>query len=142
VYIEQHKNYLKDESIFKRHLATAQNVETYDLPKSYFKGRSVLDAGCGNTGYFEVAMYNLGAKSVTCLDIGEEWKEEIEKVLHKNKIPRGFCVFQSGSTTDIPFPDETFDFVVSYGVLMHLETIELASTGISELARVARKPVA
>jgi SAM-dependent methyltransferase len=140
IYLEQHKNYFKDDSIFKRHLSAAQNVETYDLPQSYFQGKSVLDAGCGNTGYFEVAMYNLGAKHVTCLDIGEEWKEEIDKVLFKNKIPSGFCKYQSGSTIDIPFADETFDFVVSYGVIMHLETTEMAGKAISELTRVTKMP--
>ena len=140
VYLEQHKNYLKDDRIFQRHLAAAQNPKTYDLPKSYFKGKSILDAGCGNTGYFEVAMYNLGAKRVTCLDIGEEWKEDLEKILYRHKIPNGFCKYHSGSTIDIPFSDETFDFVVSYGVIMHLETIEMAAKAIKELSRVTKNP--
>jgi ubiquinone/menaquinone biosynthesis C-methylase UbiE len=140
IYVEQHKNFLSDDSIFQRHLAAAQNTDTYDLPREFFKGKTILDAGCGNSGYFEVAMYNLGAKNVTCLDIGEEWKAEMDKVLFKHKIPAGFCRYQSGSTTEIPFQDGTFDFAVSYGVLMHLETVEMASTAVSELSRVTRRP--
>jgi ubiquinone/menaquinone biosynthesis C-methylase UbiE len=140
VYIEQHKNFLRDETIFNRHLAVAENPNTYDLPKSFFSGKKVLDAGCGNSGYFEVAMYKLGVDSVTCMDIGNEWQEQMEIVLYKNQIPKGFCKFESGSTILMPFEDESFDFVVSYGVLMHLETVEMASSAISELARVARKP--
>jgi predicted RNA methylase len=51
----------------------------------------MLDAGCGNSGYFQLAMFNLGAKNVTCLDIGEEWKQELSKILHQKKIPDGLC---------------------------------------------------
>lgn len=140
IYVEQHKNYLKDESIFKRHLAAAQNLATYDLPLSYFAGKTVLDAGCGNTGYFQVAMFNLGVKSVTCLDIGEDWKAELDKILHRHNIPSGFCEYVSGSTLDLPFESNCFDFVASNGVIMHLETIEMASVALKELSRVTKRP--
>jgi ubiquinone/menaquinone biosynthesis C-methylase UbiE len=83
-------------------------------------------------------MYNLGVKHVTCLDIGDEWKGELSKILSKYKIPTGFCDFVSGTTTELPFSDETFDFVASNGVLMHLETVDMASVAIKELSRVAR----
>ena len=139
IYVEQHKNYYNDSTIFNRHLAAAQDLATYDLPENFFKGKSVLDAGCGNSGYFQLAMFNLGAKKVTCLDIGEEWKLELSKILLQKKIPDGFCDFISGSTTRMPFKDESFDFVASNGVLMHLETIEMADEAIAELSRVAKK---
>jgi SAM-dependent methyltransferase len=98
-----------------------------------------LDAGCGNTGYFQVAMYNLGALSVTCLDIGDEWKPELEKVIREYKVHEGFCDLISGSTVSLPFDSESFDFVASNGVIMHLETVEMASEALSELARVTKK---
>ncbi len=139
IYIEQHKNYLKDSSIFKRHLESAQDLDTYDMPAEFFKGKSVLDAGCGNSGYFQVAMYNLGVKHVTCLDIGEDWKPELAKILNQHNIPVDFCNYVSGSTTDLPFANESFDFVASNGVLMHLETVEMAELAINELSRVTRK---
>ena len=139
IYIEQHKNYLKDSAIFKRHLESAQDLDTYDLPAEFFKGKTVLDAGCGNSGYFQVAMYNLGVNHVTCLDIGEDWKPELAKILNQHNIPIDFCDYVSGSTTDLPFDNEAFDFVASNGVIMHLETVEMAELAINELSRVARR---
>lgn len=138
IYIEQHKNYLKDSSIFKRHLESAQHLDTYDVPAEFFKGKTILDAGCGNSGYFQVAMYNLGAKHVTCLDIGEDWKPELAKILSQHNIPLDFCDYVSGSTIDLPFANENFDFVASNGVIMHLETVEMAELAVNELSRVAR----
>jgi SAM-dependent methyltransferase len=138
VYLEQHKNFLKDETIFNRHLAAAQDLLTYDLPASFFEGKSVLDAGCGNTGYFQVAMFNLGVRHVTCLDIGDQWQQELVKALQHRNIPKEFYDFASGSTLDLPFANESFDFVASNGVLMHLETVEMASQAITELTRVTK----
>jgi len=138
IYVEQHKNFLKDETIFNRHLAAAQDLLTYDLPADFFVGKRILDAGCGNTGYFQVAMFNLGAKHVTCLDIGDEWQQELRKALQQRHIPDEFYDCASGSTLDMPFSNESFDFVASNGVLMHLETVEMASHAITELARVTK----
>jgi ubiquinone/menaquinone biosynthesis C-methylase UbiE len=39
----------------------------------------------------------------------------------------------------MPFKDESFVFVASNGVLMHLETIEMADEAIAELTRVTKK---
>jgi len=139
IYIEQHKNYRRDKSIFQRHLNSAVDLATYDVDSDYFLGKHILDAGCGNTGYFQVAMFRLGARHVTCLDIGDDWKYEMEKVLMDNEIPKEFCDFVDGSTTDLPFPEGSFDFVASNGVIMHLETVEMAKLAISELSRVVRR---
>ncbi len=136
VYIEQHKNFGKDASIFERHLKMAQQLETYDLPAEFFKNATIIDAGCGNTGYFEVAMFNLGAKHVVCLDIGDEWMSELRAVLQAREIPDSFYTLVEGSAIDLPFPDGSFDFACSYGVIMHLESPERARRAIAELARV------
>jgi len=44
IYVEQHKSYYNDSTIFNRHLAAAQDLATYDLPENFFKGKSVLVA--------------------------------------------------------------------------------------------------
>ena len=138
IYTAQHKNYSIDPSIFERHLSAAQDLKTYDLSQSFFQGISVLDAGCGNTGYFQIAMKNLGVKKVTCLDIGSEWIPELKKVLETHCCGPDFAEYVPGSATDLPFPDDTFDLVCSNGVIMHLETVELAETALIELARVVK----
>jgi 2-polyprenyl-3-methyl-5-hydroxy-6-metoxy-1,4-benzoquinol methylase len=139
IYIQQHKNYLKDISIFERHRKAAEDLQTYDLSADFFKGAVILDAGCGNTGHFQVAMYNLGASHVACLDIGDEWIPEMKRVLEFHNIPEGFCSFMPGSTLEIPASDETFDLVCSNGVLMHLESPEKAGLAIKELVRCCRR---
>jgi ubiquinone/menaquinone biosynthesis C-methylase UbiE len=137
IYIEQHKNFTKDERIFQRFLTVALDPSTYDLPAEWFQGKTVLDAGCGNTGYIQVAMHRLGAKKITCLDLGEGWIPELKKVTDKFSIPSSAIEFVSGSTNELPFADNSFDFVISNGVVMHLETIALAEKAMAELTRVA-----
>jgi ubiquinone/menaquinone biosynthesis C-methylase UbiE len=136
IYIEQHKNFTKDERIFNRFLTVAVDPATYDLPQDWFKGKSILDAGCGNTGYIQVAMHKLGVGKITCLDLGEDWIPELRKVTEKYSIPSEKIDFVAGSTNDLPFEDGTFDLVISNGVLMHLETVELAEKALAELTRV------
>lgn len=84
-------------------------------------------------------MCDLGCKSVTCLDIGEEWQPVLEDALISLDIPKTFYSFCSGSVTSIPLPDESFDFVCSNGVIMHLDGIEEAEKAISEMGRVTKK---
>ncbi len=139
IYIEQHKNYSRDKSIFNRFLAVALDPKSYDLPKEFFAGKSVLDAGCGNTGYFQVAMHALGASHITCLDLGTEWMPELEKVMKEHGIPDSALSYREGSTAALPFADESFDFVASNGVLMHLESAIEAEKALCELARVTKK---
>jgi ubiquinone/menaquinone biosynthesis C-methylase UbiE len=139
IYIEQHKNFTKDETIFNRFLQVAMDPATYDLPADWFKGKSVLDVGCGNTGYIQVAMHRLGAKSITCVDIGDDWIPELVKVTTRFKVPRTQINCISGSILDLPLQDNSFDFVINNGVIMHLETVEMASKAIEELVRVTAR---
>lgn len=136
IYTEQHKNYAKDHQLFDRFLAVAVDPATYDVAPDWIKGKTVLDAGCGNTGYVQVAMHRLGAKKITCLDLGNDWIPELQKLLDSYSVPRDMVEYVSGSTDDLPFPDESFDFVICNGVIMHLASIDLAEKALAELARV------
>jgi SAM-dependent methyltransferase len=70
------------------------------------------------------------------LDLGDDWIPELQKVLDKFSVPRDFVEYVEGSTTELPFPDDSFDFVISNGVVMHLETVQLAEKALEELTRV------
>lgn len=96
---------------------------------AYFKGRKVLDAGCGG-GRNSVAMAALGA-SVTGIDISDSGIEDA-----RNRLPEGLDVtYRIGSVLDISFDDESFDFVWCSGVLHHTTDF---SAGLDEVTRVLR----
>lgn len=91
----------------------ANNID----PKRLFKDKSVLDAGCGS-GKFACAIARLGAKKVTGIDLSNNAinfaKQQSQKAELSDKM-----VFKSGSVCNIQFPDNTFDFVWSNGVVHH-----------------------
>lgn len=74
------------------------------------RGREVLDAGCG-TGWFSAAAVRRGGK-VTSLDLGEKL---LAKVAQKCESTR-----RVGSVLDMPFDDDTFDYVISSEVIEHV----------------------
>lgn len=74
-------------------------------------GKKLLDAGCG-TGYFSKTASEKGA-IVTSLDIGERL---LAKVAEKCETQRVV-----GSVLDMPFENNTFDFIVSSEVIEHTE---------------------
>ena len=76
---------------------------------------------------------------MTCLDIGTEWIPELKKVVSEYNIPDEIMEYVEGSTSDLPFPDESFDFVASNGVIMHLENEDHAKKALKELSRVTSK---
>lgn len=139
VYIDQHKQYLIDRDLFHRFYSYAVNPSSYDLKPADFKDKVILDAGCGNSAYFQKAMHDLGAQKIECLDIGSEWINPLKAGLIENELDLNRFGFSSGSTTEIPFPDNTFDFVASNGVIMHLPSVEEATKAVNELYRVTKQ---
>ena len=141
IYTSQHLNFSigKDKSIFNRFLNHVKQPSYYGLTKNFFKGKSVLDVGCGNTGFIEVAMYLLGVSNIACVDIGKSWIPHLKKVLATSNVPETLLTYTQGSTTKIPFANSSFDFVISHGVLMHLENINKAKIALKELVRVTKK---
>jgi len=78
VYQAQHNQYLSDKKMYQRFLAMAEDLAYYGLEKNDLAGKIILDAGCGNSGYFQHAMYKHGVSEIHCLDIGEEWIQPLK----------------------------------------------------------------
>lgn len=98
------------------------------FPDEFFVGKRVLEAGCGmgRHTYF-LAKY---AKDVIAIDISDAIYVAADNSRgHKNA---GFVV---ADVNDLPFADESFDFVCSIGVLHHLVDTEAA---FEELLRCLR----
>lgn len=79
------------------------------LKNEELKEKKILDAGCG-TGWFSKAASERGG-IVTSMDLGENLLAQVAKKCKSE------CVV--GSILEIPFPDNTFDFVVSSEVIEH-----------------------
>lgn len=139
VYEKQHNMYLKDDVLFNRFLTMYSDLSYYHLKEEDLKGAKMLDAGCGNTAYFQVAMHNFGVLQQTCLELGDNWIEPLKKKLQEYKVPLEQFDFVPGSTDSLPFEDEDFDFVTSNGVLVHLNDVAQAEKSFNELARVTKK---
>lgn len=140
IYLGQHNIYLKDDILFNRFVKMISDISYFHLPKNYFEGKKVLDAGCGNTAYFQYVMnkyYKVSQQ--TCLDLGKEWINPLKSKLNSLDVPLDNFSFVPGSTDKLPFDDETFDFVASNGVLVHLHDIEQAEIAMKELTRVLKK---
>ena len=98
-----------------------------------YKGKNILEGGCG-TGresmYLALKEAKLTAIDITdkSLDIAEK---QSQKYNFKNKIS-----FTKASVLDLPFENNTFDIVISSGVIHHTADPNKA---FSELARVLKK---
>ncbi len=92
-------------------------------------GDKILDIGCGK-GYlayeFTQAVPGIEVEGIDISEYAiENAKEEMKPFL------------QIGNATDLPYDDDSFDFVVSLGALHNLKISELF-TGLREMERVGR----
>jgi 2-polyprenyl-3-methyl-5-hydroxy-6-metoxy-1,4-benzoquinol methylase len=89
------------------------------------EGARLLDAGCG-TGLFSQLADERGA-DVVSLDLGPNLLAEVAKKCDSERVV--------GSVSDLPFEDESFDFVVCTEVIEHTPE---PRRSVAELARVVR----
>lgn len=114
-----------------RRYAHRMGYET--IAKFIQPGETVLDAGCGE-GVLSWYLAERGAK-VTAIDISKPNVENAQKFLEKKGVQDRVTVMQ-GDAEHLPFPDASFDWVVSSHVLEHLPDFD---KGLSEIRRVTKK---
>jgi SAM-dependent methyltransferase len=105
---------------FQRH------VVAYEFAAKLVEGKDVLDAGCGE-GY-GAALLARDAGSVVGTDLEQE---VVEHATARYPSVR----FQTADLTALPFPEQSFDAVVSLQVIEHLQR---PREFVSECARVLR----
>ena len=84
----------------------------YRLAAQLAPGRRVLDAGSGE-GYGTAILAAAGAASAVGIDLDEE------SVAHARE--RYGPMFQAADAADLPFDDASFDLVVCFETIEHLD---------------------
>ncbi len=98
-------------------------------------GDAVLDVGCGTgTLAMEVARRVDRAGRVVGVDPGTEQIAHARSKAARRNLP---IEFQIGVIEQLPFPDQTFDVVLSTLMMHHLPT-SLKRQGLTEIARVLK----
>lgn len=105
-----------------------EHMHRYAFAMEFVKDRSVLDAACGE-GYGS-AMLAAVASSVTGVDASEK---AVEHARQRYQNPQ--LGFTQADCADLPFADDSFDVVVSFETIEHLEAQE---SMLAEFRRVLR----
>ena len=85
-------------------------ANNFDL--DWLKGKTCLDAGCGS-GRYSVALAIHGAAKITAVDVSSTGLE----TARNNAKEFNQIQFQQASVLNLPFPDQSFDLVLS---LIHI----------------------
>lgn len=102
-------------------------VSDLKIGREEFEDKVILDIGCGPRGSLEwadMARLRIGLDPL----VNEYYKLDGGTLYHKMHYVRGY-------SEDMPFPDETFDFVFSINSLDHVDDLDET---ISEIKRVLK----
>lgn len=138
IYDEQHKRILNNEKTMKRFLNMIQEPY-FGLEPNYFKGKKIIDVGCGNTAKLLIRFHDFGCSDLVGLELGSDFKNDVANNFLKYKIPKDNFNLISGSVLELPCEDNSFDFVCCHGVLLHLNNFDEVEKGFKELSRICKK---
>jgi ubiquinone/menaquinone biosynthesis C-methylase UbiE len=110
-------------------LIDSEHRARYHFGAQVVAGKEVLDASCG-VGYGIEIMARAGAKAVTGVDISAE-----TIAVAKERFGRHAAALVEADLRELPFVDDSFDVVVSFETIEHVEEPEKA---LAELHRVLR----
>jgi ubiquinone/menaquinone biosynthesis C-methylase UbiE len=112
-----------------------RSLESYlrDTPLHLPAGARVLDAGCG-TGLLTLALLRVLRRpaEITAVDLSGRSLQTARRAVRKLDASRHEVTFVQANALSLPFADESFDLLVTSGVLEYLPLRE----GLEEFARV------
>jgi ubiquinone/menaquinone biosynthesis C-methylase UbiE len=94
------------------------------------KGKSLLDIGCGYCHHTRRLLK--GGFKITASDFSEVPLAHARKILvgHEDQV-----TLRQADATELPFPSNSFDYILMWGVLMHIPD---APKALSEIVRVLK----
>lgn len=95
------------------------------------KGLRVLECGCGS-GWMTAELLEMGA-IVDSFDISIEAVDSTEKLLKKHDLIKN-CTLKKMSVENLDYPDNTYDVVIGFAILHHLDMHK----SIKEIFRVLK----
>jgi O-antigen biosynthesis protein len=95
-----------------------EHITRYIFASTFVKDTIVLDAACG-TGYGSSFLVENGASKVTGIDNSHEAIQYCNNNYSHSKLD-----FKNADCTQLPFKDSTFDIVVSFETIEHLENTD------------------
>lgn len=110
-------------------LAEAEQIARYTWAAAFCSGRRVLEAGCG-AGHGAELINRAGAAEVVAIDRSPAALE-----LARSAVTDGVTL-ERGDVESLPFGDGSFDFVVCFDVIEHLDEPDRA---LDEFSRVLRR---
>lgn len=110
-------------------IEAAIHLNRYLTAKQYVAGKRVLDIACGE-GYGSRLMKNWGAASVVGVDVSEEALAVANRYFSGEGI-----IFMNHTAEELPFENDSFDVIVSFETIEHLDHPERF---LQEIARVVR----
>jgi len=118
------------------YFSVQHRLKRYPIPElrlPYVNGKRLLDVGC-NWGRWTIAAAKKGYRAVG-LDPSLDAVRSARRVSKQLGVATDFVV---GDARFLPFADDSFDTVFSYGVLQHFSK-ENARTSLIEIARVLKR---
>ncbi|OIP80167.1 MAG: hypothetical protein COT39_01325 [Parcubacteria group bacterium CG08_land_8_20_14_0_20_48_21] len=106
----------------------------FQLLEPYLKGIGrMLDVGCGNG-----RLYTFARRAVAAYE-GIDYSSALIKKAQEETRGHTHTYFQVGDMRSLPYPDESFDLVVSIAALNHLPGNVFREKAVGEMVRVLQK---
>lgn len=107
-----------------------------ELPFPEFDKRNkIIDVGCGAGWICRQLAKMVPEGEVVGLDISERYINKLKESLEKDKLAPKNLVFRLGRAENIPYPDNYFDYAVSFGSFFLWSEPE---EGLTEIRRVLK----
>ena len=109
-----------------------------DVTKFCFDGYSglVLDVGCGPGNILMHILELFPENNINY--VGLDFSRNMLKKAVARAKGKANALFLQGSATNLPFKDNTFDRIISSGVITYLESINEAEESINEFYRILK----